>query len=48
MAKTKCDTCKSIGEHDCEVWTPRTLYEPSKKLILCNECFFEERYENEK
>jgi len=34
MEEIECDTCGSIGEHDCEVWTP------SITLILCDDCFF--------
>tara|TARA_R100001163_G_C4900816_1_gene89511 strand:- start:339 stop:473 length:135 start_codon:yes stop_codon:yes gene_type:complete len=40
--KTECNTCGVVDNHDCEVWTR------SKTLILCDQCFFEERYENGK
>ena len=38
--KTECNTCGVVDNHDCEVWTR------SKTLILCDQCFFEERYES--
>lgn len=40
--KTECNTCGVVDNHDCEVWTQ------GKNLILCDQCFFNERYENGK
>ena len=44
----KCDHCQKTekeqgSEFDCEAWT-----DDGKNLLLCDDCFFNERYEGRK
>ncbi len=44
----KCDHCQKTEqvkgyEFDCEAWT-----DEGKSLLLCDDCFFNERYEGRK
>lgn len=44
----KCDHCQKTEqakgyEFDCEAWT-----DDGKSLLLCDDCFFNERYEGRK
>ncbi len=38
MQEIKCDVCEIKGNHNLEFWSEE------HKLLLCNECFFEEKY----
>lgn len=38
MEEIECDVCKIKGNHNLEFWSEE------HKLLLCNECFFEEKY----